>query len=177
MEKTEFRRQALIKRKQIKNRKQKSTVITERILKLDCFRKAKTIFLYCSYHSEAETAQLLEAILLQGKQAAVPKVLSGRMQFYQIHSLNDIETGYKGIPEPKGDGEILIPEKDDLMLIPGIAFDKEGYRMGYGGGFYDRYLAEHLVSCKKIGVAFSEQIYEQIPREWYDVRMDAVITE
>ncbi len=176
-EKIKFRRQALSIRNQIADREGKSAAIADFLFKTTYFQRAKTIFLYCSYRSEVDTNIILETAWLQGKRVAIPKVLDNQMQFFQIHARDEILTGYRGIPEPEGKGEPVFPQKDDLILVPGTAFDKEGYRMGYGGGYYDRYLAKNRTGCITIGLAFLEQLYDQIPKDEYDICLDNIVTE
>ena len=98
------------------------------------------------------------------------------MKFYYITSLNDLTAGYKGIPEPGLYCEPAAENRQKIILVPGVAFDKKGNRIGYGKGFYDRYLKEHEF-IKKMGIAFEMQVLEEIPGEPDDVQMDMVITE
>jgi len=175
--KSDFRRQALRVRNQIACRKEKSEEIADHVLRARWFETAETVFAYLSYRSEVETMTIVGEALRYGKRVAVPKVEGSRMQFYAIFSENDIREGYRGILEPVSCGAAVTPKDDDLILVPGVAFDRLGYRMGYGGGFYDRYLSENRAMYKTVGLAFSEQICERIPTDEYDIRLDMIITE
>ena len=107
----------------------------------ELYRQAKTIYGYLPYNQEVRTVPMLQRALADGKQVAVPKVYGDDMKFIYLTDLSRVESGYAGIPEPVDDG----PVADDptaLVLMPGLAFDQQGRRIGYGGGFYDRFLAE-----------------------------------
>ena len=100
------------------------------------YRQAKTIYGYLPYNQEVRTVPMLQRALQEGKRVAVPKVYGDEMRFIYLEDLSAVEKGYAGIPEPVADG----PVADDptaLVLMPGLAFDHEGHRIGYGGGFYD----------------------------------------
>ncbi len=150
-------------------REEAARACLERLLKLPAFLQAKTLFCYASYGSELPT----ELIAAAHPRVAYPKVMAeGEMKFYQGGQL---VPGYRGIPEPQG-GEEVLPQPGDLMLLPGLAFSLEGYRLGYGKGFYDRYLA--TVPCKPIccGLCFEEQIMDKIPYNGYDYQWDVLIS-
>ena len=140
-----------------------------RLLKLSEFKQAKTLFCYASYGSELPTA----AIAAAHPRVAYPKVTAeGEMKFYVGGSL---KAGYRGIPEPQG-GQEVFPEAGDLMLLPGLAFSLEGYRLGYGKGFYDRYLAACTQKPVCCGICFEEQIMDKIPYDGYDYKWDLLIS-
>lgn len=139
------------------------------------------IFSYASYAHETDTWEFIRECLSKNKRIALPRV--GRdgysMNFYYINSLKDIKSGYKNIPEPSE--ECILADREEgsknrVILVPGVAFDKSGNRIGYGKGFYDRYLAAHTFK-KTVGVAFEFQIFDKIEYEENDIRLDAVITE
>ena len=118
--------------------------------------------------------------LQDGKSVYVPKVEDGKMEFYRMFSLSELKNGYKKIPEPAGDTDryLFEPEHADktLLLMPGSAFDPLGNRMGYGGGFYDRYLADkENLRLRSIGIGFHCQQVEQVPVEVTDVKPYQVI--
>ena len=133
-------------------------------------------------HAEAGIAQRLFSCALYqlrlGKRTAVPKVTGERrMEFYYISSMEELSPGYRGIPEPEGRaGTEAVPAKDALIILPGAAFDRMGNRLGYGGGFYDTYLASHP-QAGRAAIAFSVQIAERIPSGPYDIRPDIIFTE
>ncbi len=179
--KREIRNKALEKRSDLSQelRENYSRRITEQVLAHPMFQSADCIFVYVSFREEVDTSMLLNAAWKTGKTVAVPRVLDKHsMEFYRISSREDLVHGYQGISEPKnGMKKAEIPcKKQAVMLLPGAAFDRKGNRIGYGKGFYDRYLQENPCFYK-IGLAFSVQCTEEIPAEKTDVCVDMVITE
>ena len=144
-----------------------------RLAELPAFQAARTVFCYASYGSELPTDAILALCRREGKRIALPRVLDRTtMRFY---SAEGVAPGYRGIPEPSL-GEEILPQKGDLMLLPGLAFSRKGERLGYGGGYYDRYLAsaeEQPILC---GVGFCCQLVDSLPTEAHDVRLDLVLT-
>lgn len=160
--------------------------------------QADIVLVYASAKDEADTYDIIKEALLTGKKVAVPKVIRrGIMEFYYISSLSELTAGYYDIPEPVTEDifepEVVLKNADEsgnnisgqkvLMLVPGLAFDKEMHRMGYGGGFYDRYI-ERLNESGNRGcgitiaaICFEEQIYEAVPYEVHDRLMDMIITD
>ena len=185
MEKKEIRKQALQKRNELTKeyRTQANDEIYKRLITLESYRRAKVILSYVSYKSEVDTKKILEMAFKDGKTVAVPKVLerNGRMEFYEIQSLQELEVGYQGIEEPNIVGKSPIePEamrEHWLMIMPGAAFDSQGNRIGYGGGFYDRYLHRHPDVMETIAICYEIQMVEKIPTQAFDVRTDRIITE
>jgi len=160
----------------------KSNEIFNRLCSLEQYKKAKTVIAYMDYRNEAMTGRFILRCIDDGKTIAVPRVMPGaerELKFYEIHNISeDIEFGYKGIPEPKaGILKTVEPSDIDLAVIPGVAFDMERHRIGYGAGYYDRFLLKLRKDCFKIGVAFNMQILNTIPYDEYDIPMDMVITE
>ena len=151
--------------------------ILENVLGLKEFQQAKTIFCYVSTKTEVDTIPILKEILASGKRLGVPKCTGkGIMEVYEIGSLDELAAGAYGILEPDESCEkILSPEEIDFSLIPCISCDREGRRLGHGGGYYDRYL-EQSRSVKAI-VCRSRLMLENVPTEPHDVRMDLVISE
>ncbi|MBM6828782.1 5-formyltetrahydrofolate cyclo-ligase [Anaerotignum lactatifermentans] len=160
-------------------RAEKSRRIAENILKGPIFSRAQRVFSYLPMGTEADTMPILEAAWRMGKQVAVPVCEKKRqMYFVVIGSIMETEVSAYGIREPrKGREWEVTPEPGDLFLVPALLFDRNGYRLGYGGGYYDTYFAEHPVSLK-IGCGFSCQIYEgSLPREETDLPVDWIVTE
>ena len=139
---------------------------------------SETVFCYVSFRDEADTFRIIQEALARGKKVAVPRVEGKhRMEFYYINSMDDLSPGYMGIPEPSEDAEErAVPVKNDLMVMPGAAFDRSGTRLGYGAGFYDAYLSKHP-DCRKLALAYSVQIEDQIPPEPHDIPVEMIITE
>ena len=118
-------------------------VLTERFLQHPFYQEAKTIATYLSFPHEFQTQELIEQALKGGKKVLIPKTYpKGRMEFVVYHPQQLVKTSF-GLLEPKGDLEVVDPSQIDLIHVPGLAFTTEGYRIGYGGGYYDRYL-EHF---------------------------------
>ena len=169
-------------RKEIKQKRLALSLDTYEAMSLSCFEKFKkvlfnlsvnTIGIYISQNNEVDTKKLIEFFWENGIKVVVPKCYKGgTMFFYEIQSWDDVEQGKYGVLEPK----LYCPLVDDidLMVIPMISFNQEGYRLGMGGGYYDRYISKH--DTIKIGLAFSfqKQIFNQ---ESHDMRFDVVITE
>lgn len=176
MNRSEFRRTAIKKRDAILQRDYKSGQIAAHLFALPVYQKAKTVYLYLSCRSEVETQEILTQVWKDGKIAAAPRVHGEEMQFYRICSLEDLESGAFGIWEPKSGCSCCTPEEGDLMLVPGCAFSGKGGRMGYGKGYYDRYLSAHH-GCFLLGLAFEEQMTEELILMEHDQCMDAVLTQ
>ena len=119
----------------------KSRVLAEQLFAWEGYRRAETVYGYLSYNQEVRTLPILEQALRDGKQVAVPKVFGDTMRFILMNDLSRVAKGYAGIPEPVDDGPVA-KDPGSLVLMPGLAFDRAGHRTGYGGGFYDRFLAK-----------------------------------
>ena len=145
------------------------------ILSSPKYKNTRTLFAYIDAKNEISTEELLADAWKQGKTVAVPRVNGNSMEFYVIRSREDLEPGGFGILEPKAD----CPQADDetgLLLAPGVAFDYGGRRVGYGGGYYDRYLAAHP-DHPVWGIAYECQLFEEVPAEETDRPMDQIVTE
>ena len=163
-------------------RKEKSAAIWELLKKEAGFQKAQIVLVYMDYRSEVMTTALVEEILAAGqKRVFAPKVEGMDIQFYEVGSMEDFTDGYQGIREPLQAQEKLFTQKmskeaDCLILVPGAVFDRERGRMGYGKGFYDRYLAA-FPDLTSVSPAFACQIARKVPVEEHDKRPDMIITE
>lgn len=139
----------------------------------DAYRNANTIYGYLPYNQEVRTAPMLEQALRDGKQVAVPKVYGDEMKFIVLTDLTQVEKGYAGIPEPVADGPIAA-DPHALVLMPGLAFDPQGHRIGYGGGFYDKFLArepEHPT----LALCYDFQVLPHLETEEFDIPVDTVL--
>lgn len=152
-----------------------SAAICQKLCSLPAFREASWIYLYIDYKNEVMTEGIMKEALKQGKRVAAPKVTGKDMIFYEITSAGDLEPGYFGILEPK-EGLLPTDQADAFLVMPGVAFDKNRNRTGYGGGFYDRYLEKHP-HLYKAAIAFEFQMMEQVPTEPTDIVPDILITE
>ena len=216
--KRELRKQILQKRDQltIEQRQAWSQSIAERVIACEQYREADKILLFAAYKSEVDTGAIMRDAFQKGKEVYAPKIAYNEkmacdeMEFYRIDSEADLCDGYKGIREPKADFthkfELSAATENNreklqrtegrnvMMILPGAVFDLEGNRIGYGGGFYDRYL--HRLATKsegtllltgdgyketfcKLAVAFECQLVErgQIQAEEHDVKVSYIVTE
>lgn len=139
-----------------------------------CFLNAETVYFYYPLGSEADLLSLAEQALSLGKRAAFPRVCGDDMDFYQIYALTEFKKGAFGVMEPTGTKR--IEEVDPLVLVPGLVFDEQGGRMGYGKGYYDRYFAKYP-QCRKIGICYEVQIIPKAPCGKEDIFMDMIVTE
>ncbi len=168
-DKKNLRREFLSLRKTIKA----SVLSYNELLQNEHFRKAKTVFCYVSAKGEVDTHSLLERIAAE-KTLTVPYCMDdyGNMICVKISSLSDLTCGRFGILEPKN--PIPFNKKEiDFVIVPGVAFDKEGYRIGYGKGYYDRFLQD--ISPYKLGVCQKEFYVDSLPHDEYDIKMDKIM--
>lgn len=150
--------------------------IAENVINSEWFKAAKVIFCFVSMEGEVNTAPILEAAMAEGKIVCVPKVISkGKMEAFVIESLDDFELSSFGIKEPKEGSRLVDPQEIDLGIIPNIVVSSDGYRLGYGGGFYDRYLLR--TDMKRLAVCRQLLIQESLPVEPHDIKMDAIVSE
>ncbi len=178
MNKQELRKLFLEKRKAVSQEERLlwSSQIESHVINLVLERGYETVFLYVSFRNEPETEAIISRLLSMGKTVAVPKCgKNGEMTMHKITSPEDLCPGAYGIPEPVCEAPVL-PKEADLILVPGCAFGRDMNRLGYGGGYYDRYLPECKKACK-VGVCFSNCVTEALPADSYDVKMDCLVTE
>ena len=154
-----------------------SAKVSQEFLNRDFYKDAEVLYAYLPYNQEIRTEQIIERALKDGKKVAVPKVLEdGLMEFYEITETEDFILSKMGIPEPKGDTPPATYEKV-LMLMPGVAFDEQNNRIGYGGGYYDRYLEKNSdKDFTKVALAYPFQLFEEIPADPHDQKVDEIIT-
>jgi len=151
----------------------RSEKLGELFLKSEAYHNAKTIYGYLPYNQEVRTTPMLAQALKDGKKVAVPKVYGDEMKFIYLSDLTQVEKGYSGIPEPIADGPIGDDETA-LVLMPGMAFDPQGHRIGYGGGFYDKFLAEEP-NHPTLALCYEFQVLPQLETEEHDIPVDCVI--
>ncbi len=178
--KEKIRANALKKRCNLSERERaiKSRAIIQRVLSLQEIKRAECISCYAGVNSEVRTLSLISQLLASSKKVAVPAVVDReRMEMYQIESLDELEKN-NGFIEPRGEFRRFCgPERIDAVLVPGIAFDEKGHRIGYGKGYYDRFMKRLRKGIPLIGLAFECQIVKKIPVEEHDVRLEKIITE
>lgn len=172
--KNDIRYEYLLKRKNILNKKEKSLDICQKIIKHEKYLCSMNIGLYKSLKDEVDTSFLISYSLELGKNVYLPKVVDDDLIFYKISKNEKYVLSPFHVEEPVGDSSKEISIDDmDLIIVPGVVFDKEGHRMGYGKGYYDRYLND---SIYKIGICFQEQLSLGVPVNENDVSMNEVIT-
>lgn len=150
----------------------KSSKIKQKLHSLDDFTRAKDIFVYISKDSEIDTRGIIETSLKQGKDVYCPIVKNRQIKVGKLRNTEDLRPGRFGILEPE---KTVRKNKFDIIIVPGIAFDKNGSRIGRGGGYFDRFLEK--TSGKKIALASDFQVLDGIETEKHDVLMDKIITE
>lgn len=151
-----------------------SREITKKVISLPAFKNAQRILAYADYNHEVVTKYLIEEAWQAGKEVAVPKVVGRDMVFYKLTDFSQLYPGYFNIPEPQT-GEAVFWE-EALMIMPGVAFDRNNHRVGYGGGFYDRFLEKHQ-KLERLAVAFSFQLLSEVPTEPTDIFPQILVTE
>ncbi|MPM67566.1 putative protein YqgN [bioreactor metagenome] len=152
--------------------------IFDQVVRLELITEKTEVFIYVSTAFEVDTHRLITYFLSKGHLVAVPCCIDhhGTMYFYYIKSLSDLQVNHFGILEPDINNSVLaIPKDDDICLVPCLGFDDNGYRIGYGKGYYDRYLFEHQVI--KIGLCYDLCRVSKIPKDQYDVRLDQIVTD
>lgn len=137
------------------------------------YKAAKTIYGYLPYNQEVRTIPMLEQALKDGKRVAVPKVYGDEMKFLYLDDLTQVSKGYAGIPEPIADGPVADDETA-LVLMPGLAFDPAGHRIGYGGGFYDKFLAAEP-NHPTLALCYEFQMLPELHTEEHDIPVDTVL--
>ena len=151
----------------------RSEILAEKFARSDAYRAAKTIYGYLPYNQEVRTVPMLQRALDEGKRVAVPKVYGDDMRFIYLDDLSQVAKGYAGIPEPVADGPVAQDETA-LVLMPGLAFDPAGHRIGYGGGFYDKFLAREP-HHPTVALCYEFQVIEHLETEEFDIPVDQVI--
>ena len=175
MDKKELRRTIREKKRamtedEIENR---SAKLAQLLYASDAYRNAKTIYGYLPYNQEVRTVPMLEQALRDGKRVAVPKVFGDEMKFLYLEDLTQVAKGYAGIPEPIAD-EPEAQDRTALVLMPGLAFDPQGHRIGYGGGFYDKFLAAEP-NHPTLALCYDFQLLPELETEEHDIPVDTVL--
>lgn len=156
--------------------KRASNVIFDKVLNTNEFSACRSILLYASYNSEVVTYSFFESALSNGKNVYFPKCYDDfRMRFFKAASISDLNVGMYGIYEPDECYEKYINSDDSLCIVPGVCFDKRGYRLGYGKGYYDRFLCGF--KGKTIGVVMEKFLVDELPIYDTDVKIDTIITD
>ncbi|HHN63788.1 MAG TPA: 5-formyltetrahydrofolate cyclo-ligase [Nitrospirae bacterium] len=181
-DKSQLRREVLSRRDGIppQVRTVKDREIMQRLITYRAFKEAEVLMLFASFRSEINTFPIIEHALKEGKGVVLPRVNREEkvLDLFYIGSLDELVEGYMGIKEP--DPERCRPatvDSLDLVVLPGVAFDEKGGRLGYGGGYYDRLLASLRDNPILVGLAYEEQVVDEIPLEEHDRRVQIIITD
>ncbi len=150
-----------------------SKKLMELFLTSDLYKNCRSLYGYLPYNQEVRTVPILEQALKDGKRVAVPKVFGDDMKFIWLEDLDAVASGFAGIPEPLSNGPIA-DDKTALVLMPGLAFDREGHRIGYGGGFYDRFL-EAEPNHPTLALCYDFQMLDYVETESFDKPVDCVL--
>jgi len=156
----------------------KNSAIAKRLLGLDQYKSCRTLLIYVSIGTETDTRAIITSALADGKTVAVPKSFpeDRSMRFYSISSLDELSPGVYGVPEPDDSPQRLVSEFNGcLCVVPALAYDLQGYRMGYGKGYYDRFLKD-LPGCR-VGLAFEECVCRYLPRGRFDTAVELIVTD
>ena len=177
-----FRAQVESERQQRENREELSRQICEMAIRLTEYRAAQTLLLYVSRPSEVQTTHLLTTAWNQRKRVVVPSCQNGHLELFWIDTLEELAPRTLGILEPRSEVRASVERRIavgelDFAIVPGLAFDRRGGRIGLGKGFYDRLLARCRTGVSLVGLAFECQVFDEVPMLFHDVFMDKVITE
>ena len=151
----------------------RSRSLCQKFLESDAYQACRTLYGYLPYNQEVRTVPILAQALADGKQVAVPKVYGDDMKFIVLTDLTQVSRGYAGIPEPIAD-EPVAEDETALVLMPGLAFDPQGHRIGYGGGFYDKFLSREP-NHPTLALCYEFQMVEHLETEEFDIPVDTVI--
>ena len=171
-----IRTDLLARRRQLDDEfvREQSNLIADQLFETEEYKYSSVICIYINFNQEVMTDKIIEHGLQQGKRLAAPRIINNYMEFIYFSHVDEFTTGKYGIQEPTGE-EIVIPNEHTLILMPGVAFDEDRHRIGYGGGFYDRYLQAHS-NCSTIALAFDFQLIEHIDSEEFDIKPQKIIT-
>lgn len=170
--KDSFRRKIIEIRKHHKEWEKESKQVAKNFLSLPFSENLSTFMLYYPHKNEVDTLEVINYLLGRGKTVLLPKVSQRHLLPIKIEGLKSLHTGYAGIKEPEGE---VFRGKIDLIVVPAVAFDRKGHRLGYGKGFYDRFLEDRKDSLK-VGFAFDFQVIDNLPVEPHDIPVDIIIT-
>lgn len=183
MDKKVIRQEMLRKRSKLSMNEilEKSEDIAEILFNLNQYGNSNFIFSFISFKDEVNTHEIIKNSINNGKRIGVPVTIPKTRELLVSELMDfdkELELGYYNILAPKEEyTRIVSPEQVDLVLVPGVAFDRRGYRVGYGGGYYDRFFNKLKKGIIKIGLCYNMQILPQVPIDSYDIPVDYIITE
>jgi len=180
--KTAIRKQAHENRRAQVEKDTVSEKIVQRFMDLPEYHFGKTVMFYVDVRDEVRTRQALPAALASGKRIVVPYCVDGELELFWLENMDELELGMYRILEPKNElrtseNKRLQPPDLDLVMVPGVAFDRNGGRTGHGKGYYDKLLQHARLDAPLIALSFECQLFEKIPAESHDIYMDKVVTE
>lgn len=180
--KRQMRAEASGRRAEQPDAKSLSRAIFERLVTLPEYARAQTLMFYVDVRSEVRTRWFLPTVWAEGKRVVVPYCEGGEIELFRLDHLDELAPGMMDVPEPKHElrecsERKIVPSELDLIIIPGLAFDRRGGRLGYGKGYYDRLLHQIRNDATKVAVCFECQLVSEVPLLPHDVRMDMVVTE
>jgi len=180
--KTALREQAHAARNAQENKDELSRQIVAKFLALPEYAAAKTVMFYLDVRSEVRTRHSLADALASGKRIVVPYCVDGELELFHLENTDELAVGMYKILEPKEElrsvAEKSVPvEQLDLIMVPGVAFDGRGARMGHGKGYYDKLLEHARPDTPLVALAFDCQLFDEIPTQAHDVFMDKILTE
>ena len=180
MDKKKVREEIIKKRNNLlpEIKKEYDALIFKQLIESDIYNKSKKIFTYVSFGSEVDTKKFINYAISDNKDIYVPKTdkVNKEMLAIKINSLNNMDVDKWGILEPKDVDKSKVGDNFDLIIMPGVAFDINGNRIGYGGGYYDKYISKINDTCIKLALAYELQIVKNIKSEIHDIKVDFIIT-
>ena len=181
-QKQQIREQAHAARRSQENKEQVSEQIMERFMALPAYEAAKTVMFYIDVRAEVRTRQSLPAALASGKKIVVPYCVDGELELFHLEDMDELEIGMYKILEPRAelrdlDSKRVDVAELDLIMVPGVAFDRRGGRTGHGKGYYDKLLQHARMDTPLVAVAFECQLFDAIPTDDHDIYMDCLVTE
>jgi 5-formyltetrahydrofolate cyclo-ligase len=170
----------LLKQQKEDDQRRRSEAIRRKVFRLTAFRRAKTVCCYVALPYEVQTWRMIEAMLSQGKRVVVPltQPRSRRLRLSEVQDPGrELTRGTFGVLEPHPWAVRPVPLRDvDLVLVPGLAFDRFGHRLGHGHGYFDRFLARVPKTTPTVGLAFRFQLLDRLPVAWHDLAVQKVLT-
>jgi 5-formyltetrahydrofolate cyclo-ligase len=155
----------------------KSAAIQQRFAHSDEFNHSRMVASYYPVGSEVRTQKIVNIALKSNRLVALPSTIGNHIKFYRIFLNTDLTAGKFGIKEPSISSNSCVSDEIDLLLVPGIVFDTNGYRIGYGYGYYDRFIARKKNSIVSVGLAYEFQVCEKVPRSHNDQKINVLVTE
>lgn len=176
--KAQLRKELKAKRKSIADKSERDRKISDNLLSFELYKKAETVLFFAALDDEINIDACIKTAIESGKRVALPVCTdkNGNMKFFYINSLSDIKTGFFGVREPDVDFCDEIKDfSSSICIVPAIAYDKKGFRLGYGKGYYDRFLKNY--TSHSIGLCYNELIKDELPIGEYDIPVDYIICE